>query len=166
MYSPAQITATPFLRDDVGVDASRGDVAALRHGDVEEAFVVSQIEVCFCTVFGDVDFSVLEGIHSTWVNVQVWIQFLHSDGEATGNEKLPQASGGQAFSEGRDDATGNDDVLACAFGVFAIQHENSRMLSVPPTGNTFFLRDFRLAWKSYAGHIPLVSSASRTTVLA
>ena len=43
LYGATEVAAAPFFGDDVGVDASGGDVSSLRHGDVEEAFVVSEI---------------------------------------------------------------------------------------------------------------------------
>ena len=56
----AEVLTAAFLRDDVGVDASRRDVVRLRQGAIEKTFVVSEIEIGFGTVIGDEHLTVLE----------------------------------------------------------------------------------------------------------
>jgi hypothetical protein len=45
LYRGAEILAPALLRDDVQVDASRGDVVRLRQRTVDEPLVVSEIEI-------------------------------------------------------------------------------------------------------------------------
>jgi hypothetical protein len=48
---------------------------------------MTEIEVCFRTVISDKDLSVLVRIHRTWVYVDVRVELLNRDGEATLTEQ-------------------------------------------------------------------------------
>src|SRR4030066_308701 len=52
LHGRPEIVATPFLLDDVRVDAAGGEIVALRHPGADEALVVAQIEVGLGAVFG------------------------------------------------------------------------------------------------------------------
>jgi hypothetical protein len=48
---------------------------------------MTEIEVCFRAVISDKDLSVLVRIHRTWVYVDVRVELLNRDGEATLTEQ-------------------------------------------------------------------------------
>ena len=77
-----------------------------------EAFVVAEVEVGFSAVVGDKDFAVLEGAHGAGVDVEVGVEFLHGDAEATAFKQTANRRGGDAFSERRDYAAGHKNVLS------------------------------------------------------
>ena len=76
----AQIVALTLLVDDVLVDAPGGHVIVLRGRDVEEALVVTEVEVGFGAVVGDVAFAVLIGVERPRVDVEIRVELL--DGHA------------------------------------------------------------------------------------
>ena len=64
----AQEVAVALSGDDSRVDLAGGDVVAARQVLVDEALVVSQVEIGFSAIVGDVTFAVLE--RETWCRGQ------------------------------------------------------------------------------------------------
>ena len=95
----AQVIAAPFPGDDVGIDASRGDVVALARGDAGKALVVSEIEVGLGAVVGDVDLAVLIGAHGARIDVDVGIQLAQAHLEPAPLEQSPEARRCQSLAE-------------------------------------------------------------------
>ena len=106
----AEVFAAAFLCDNGGVDLAGGHVSGLVEVFVQEALVVSDVEVGFSTVVGDKDFTVLEGVHRTGVNVQVGVELLHGHREATCAKKLTEGRGRQALTERRCNAAGHENL--------------------------------------------------------
>ena len=106
----AEVFAAAFLCDDGGVDLAGGHVSGLVEVFVQEALVVSDVEVGFSTVVGDKDFTVLEGVHRTGVDVQVGVELLHGHREATCAKKLTEGRGRQALTERRCNAAGHENL--------------------------------------------------------
>ena len=94
-----QVIAAPFPGDDVGIDASRGDVVALARGDAGEALVVSEIEVGLGAVVGDVDLAVLIGAHGARIDVDVGVQFAQAHLEPAPLEQSPKGRRCQSLAE-------------------------------------------------------------------
>ena len=59
LNGPAEIIATAFLRDNLRIDLPRCEVADPAQADVDEAFVVTQIKVCFGAVIKDIYLAML-----------------------------------------------------------------------------------------------------------
>ena len=74
LHRRAEIVPATFLRNDVAIDTSRGDVVALPGRHASEAFVVTEIEIGFRTVIGDVNLAVLIRAHRAWVDIQVRVE--------------------------------------------------------------------------------------------
>lgn len=62
--------------DNLLVNASGGQIVALRKMGVGEALVVTQIQIRFSAVVGYIDFAVLEGTHGAGIDVEIWIELL------------------------------------------------------------------------------------------
>ena len=75
----AQVVASPLLREDRIVDASRCHVVHAAEACGRESFVVAEVEIGFGSVLGDVDLAMLEGIHRPGIDVQVGIEFQEGD---------------------------------------------------------------------------------------
>ena len=75
----AQIVATTLLVYDRLVDASCGQRVGFSGLYACKAFVVTEVEVGFHAVNGDVAFSVLVGVECSRVDVDVRVKFLDSD---------------------------------------------------------------------------------------
>ena len=76
LYRLAEEIAAAFLVDDRLVNLACGDVVGLRGGYRGETLVVSQIEVGFGSVLGDVALAVFVGIERSRVHVDVRVEFL------------------------------------------------------------------------------------------
>ena len=88
----AEEFAAALLGDDRGIDLAGGDVAAGGEIAVEEALVVTEVQVGFCAVFGDEDLAVLEGVHGARIHVEVGIELLHSHFQTTRGEQAAERS--------------------------------------------------------------------------
>lgn len=75
----AEVFAATFLAKHALVDLTRREVVGLVHLRGDEAFVVTEVEVGFHAVNGDVAFSVLVGVECSRVDVNVRVKFLDSD---------------------------------------------------------------------------------------
>ncbi len=71
----AQIVAAPLLAQYCSVNLSTGNVAQFGEIDVDEAFIVTEVQVGLSAVIGDEDLAVLIGRHGAGVDVQIWVQF-------------------------------------------------------------------------------------------
>src|SRR5918996_253599 len=116
----AEVVAAPFLRDDALVDGAGGHVGGAPHVLVDEALVVAQVEIRFAAVLCYEDLSVLEGIHSAGIDVDVRVELLHHDPQTTGLEDPPQGRRRQPFPEARYHSTGHENVL---------RHQSSQLVS-------------------------------------
>ena len=59
LYRVAQIIAATFFLKDRPVNFTGRNVGVLPEVDVDEAFIVAEVEVRFCTVVGDENFTML-----------------------------------------------------------------------------------------------------------
>src|SRR5262249_47271489 len=78
---------------------------------VEEALVVTDVEVGLGAVLGHEHLAVLERAHRAGVDVDVRVELLDLDLQAALLEQPAERGGGDALAEGRDDAAGDEDVL-------------------------------------------------------
>ena len=72
---------------------------------------MADVEIGFRAVFGYIDLTVLERVHRAGIDVDVGVELLLEDLDATGAQQTTEGGGGQAFAEGRDDATGDENML-------------------------------------------------------
>ena len=98
LHGVAEILSAPLFRDDRRVDLAGGDVRRLAQVDVEESLVVPDVEVGLGTVVGDEDLAVLERVHRSGVDVQVWVELLHDHPEAPGRQEVAEAGGSEPLA--------------------------------------------------------------------
>ena len=106
-----EIVAATFLADDTFVDLPCREIVALGHLHIGEAFVVAEIEIRFCPVFGDENFTVLKRAHRARVNVDVGVELEIGDTDAAGGEDRGQRRGGDALPERGNDAASHENEL-------------------------------------------------------
>ncbi|GEA83029.1 hypothetical protein GCM10009774_28160 [Cellulomonas gelida] len=68
------------------------------------------VEVGLRTVVGHEDLAVLERVHRPRVDVQVGVELLHRDRQATGAKESAEAARRQALAERRGNSPGDEDV--------------------------------------------------------
>ncbi len=95
----SEIVAMTFAVDDGLVDAPCRDGVVAGCLYVGEPLVVSEVEVCLHTIYGDVALSVLIGVERAGVDVDVGVKLLDGDFEATCLEKFADAGRDDAFAE-------------------------------------------------------------------
>jgi hypothetical protein len=78
---------------------------------VDEALVVTEVEVRLAAIVGDEHFTVLERVHGARIDVDVRIQLLHRDPQATQLQQAPQGRRSEALAQGAGNASGHEDVL-------------------------------------------------------
>ncbi len=79
LHGFAEVVAASFAVKDVPIDFTGSEVREFIEVFVDEAFVVSEVEVGFCSVFGYEHFAVLVGRHSAGVHVDIGVEFLCGD---------------------------------------------------------------------------------------
>ncbi len=71
---------------------------------------MSDVEVGFGPVVGHEHLTVLERVHGARVDVQVRVELLHGDPQASEFEQAAQAGRGQSLAEARGDSPGDKEV--------------------------------------------------------
>ena len=59
--------------------------------DIEEALIVTDVEIGLGAIVGDEDLAVLERVHRSGIDVEVWVQLLHGDAEPASDQKVAEA---------------------------------------------------------------------------
>ena len=79
----AKVSASFFVKNRP-VNLTGCNIGILGQALINESFIVTKIQVCLSTVIRYKNFTVLDRVHGTWVNVNVWIKFLHGYFVSTG----------------------------------------------------------------------------------
>ena len=95
----AQVVAAALLGDDRLVDAAGGHVAELAQVLVDEALVVTEIEVGLGAVIGHEHFAVLVRRHGPRIDVDVGIELENGDREAPALEQAADACGRDSLAQ-------------------------------------------------------------------
>ena len=111
LHGRAEVLALALAADDRVVDAARGRVRGARRVLVDEALVVTEVEVGLGAVLGDEDLAVLVGRHRARVDVHVRVELLHADLEPARLEQRAERGGGDALAERGDHSARDEDVL-------------------------------------------------------
>ena len=104
----AEIIAAALLRDDVLVDAARGDVVGLGRGPAGEALVVTEIEIGLRAVIGHEHFAVLIRRHRSGIEVEIGVELAEADLVASGLQQGTQCRRSQTLAERRNHAAGDE----------------------------------------------------------
>ena len=83
LHALSKVFAGAFLAQHFLVDLAGGDVRLLAQIHVKETLIVADVEIGFGAVLGDIDFAMLERIHSARINVDVRIELLLQNLDAT-----------------------------------------------------------------------------------
>ena len=107
----AEVLPAPLLGDDLVVDLAGRHVGRPAQGDVQEALVVTDVQVGLGPVLGDEDLTVLERVHRPRVDVEIGVELLHRHAQAAGPQEMSEAGCREALAERRGDAPGHEDVF-------------------------------------------------------
>ena len=107
----AEVVTPTFLVDDRLPDLARADAGAAVQRVVQEPLVVPEVEVRLATVVGDEHLAVLERVHRARVDVDVRIELLQHDLEASGLQQAPEGRSRDALAQRGGDTPGHEDEL-------------------------------------------------------
>ena len=99
LHRRAEIVTVTLLVEYRPVDLAARDVRTLREVDINEAFVVTEIEIRLRAVIGDEHLAVLVGTHRARVDVDVGIKFLDRDLQPAVLEQTTERCRRNALSE-------------------------------------------------------------------
>ena len=111
LHRLTEVRAVTLLREHRLVDRAGRRVALAVQRDVDEALVVTEVEVRLAAVVGDEHLSVLEGVHRSRVDVDVGVELLQCDSQAPALEQSSEGRGCEALAQARRHSAGHEDVL-------------------------------------------------------
>ena len=103
---------SPFLSFSRTFENTLPEVGVLVKILVDKSFVVSEVEVGFRSVFGNVNFPVLNGVHCAGVYVHIGVELLRRDFIPSQFQKSAERRGDYSFSESRNDSARNEYVFS------------------------------------------------------
>ncbi len=109
LHGRAEIVATALFTDHFFVNAAGGDRILAGQMGVDEALVVTQVEIGLGAVVGDVDLAVLERAHRARIDIDVGVELHHRYPQAAGFENGGEGGSGNAFAERRHHPTGHEN---------------------------------------------------------
>ena len=109
LHGLAQVVASALLGEDARVHGAGREVGTAMEVLVEEALVVTEVEIGFGAVVEHEDLTVLERVHRAGVHVDVRVQLLDEDLLATGFEEAAEGGGGDALAESGGDSARDED---------------------------------------------------------
>lgn len=111
LHGFTQVFTLPLLGDNVIVDAAGGNIIRLGGGDVEEAFVMTKIEVGFGSVIGHVALPMFVGVQGSGVYINIGIKLLDGYRKPPGLKEFTQGGRDNAFSQGGGNTSGYKNVF-------------------------------------------------------
>ena len=133
LHRPTQVVATSLLGDHLRIDLAGGDVAGLAQVGIDEALVVTEVEVGLGAIVGDEHFPMLVGGHRARIDVDIGIELLEGDAQAAGLQDGPYGRRRDPLSDRGNHATGYEDVL---------RHRDSILRRV----GVVHQRDYQVRW--------------------
>ena len=107
LHGFAFVITGSFLSDDIRIDAPARNRRVLGQFLIDEALIVTQIQIRFATVAGNKHLTVLVGAHCTRIHIEIRIKLLHKYRIAVILEQSTHAACADAFADTGNDATGN-----------------------------------------------------------
>ena len=122
----SQVLTAPLGGDDSRVDRAGGGVGVPRQVLVDEPLVVAEVQVGLAAVVGNEDLAVLERVHRARIDVDVRIQLLDHDPEATLLEEPSEGCCGEALTERTRHATRHEDVFRHGASIYPGRADRAR----------------------------------------
>ena len=82
LHGTAAVIATALALQYAPVNLSSGNIGIAGEAFIDKALIVTKIKISLSAVIGDKHLSVLNRVHSSWVNVDIRVEFLHGNGVA------------------------------------------------------------------------------------
>ena len=82
LYGTAAVIATALALQYAPVNLSSGNIGIAGEAFIDKTLIVTKIKISLGTIIGDKHLSVLNRVHSSRVNVDIRVKFLHGNGVA------------------------------------------------------------------------------------
>ena len=99
LHGAAQVVAFTFLLQNALIDLAARQVVVPRKDAVSEALVMAKIEIRLRTVVQDINFTMLERIHRSRIDIEIGIEFLEDNAQTTQLKQRAERSRGQALAQ-------------------------------------------------------------------
>ena len=83
LYGFAQIFTSSFLLKNIPVNLAGCQIGILIQIFIDESFIVTQVQICFCTIVCYENFTMLVRGHGTRIHIDIRIKFLRNDLESS-----------------------------------------------------------------------------------
>ena len=111
LHGRAEVLALPLLAQHAVPDGAGRVIRGAREVLVDEALVVADVEIGLGAVLGHEHLAVLERAHRPRVDVDVRVELLNLHLEAARLQQSPERRRGDALTERRDDAAGDEHIF-------------------------------------------------------
>ena len=111
LHGLTQVLSTPFLVQHIPVHLSRGKIRPAVEVFINEALIVSQIQIGLRAVLRHIDLTMLVGAHGSWIHIDVGVQLLCRDLQPSGLQQPAEGRRRDAFSESGYHAAGYKNIL-------------------------------------------------------
>ena len=120
LHGGAKVFAPALLIQHIPVHLAGGEVGVFVQILINEALIVSQVQIGLGAVFGDIDLSVLIRAHGAGVHVDIGVQLLCRDLQSPGLQQPAQRRGSNALAKTGHHAAGNENILChvCSLRIF------------------------------------------------
>ena len=105
-----QVIAVAFARDHLGVHLPGGHIAFAVEANINEAFIMPQVQVGLRAIIQNIHLAVLVGRHGTGIDIDIRVEFLDGDLQPALLQELPDGCGGDAFADRTDHPAGKIDI--------------------------------------------------------
>ena len=109
LHGTTEKVALALLGDETLVYRALRDVGIVREVLVDEALIMTKVEIALEAIVSDEDLAVLEGTHRAGIDIEIGIHLLHGDLVATGFEQCAERGRRDALAQRRDDSTSYED---------------------------------------------------------
>ena len=105
-----KVVAVALLIDHTLIDTSRGDVVLSRGADIEEALIVTQVQIRFVTILCHIALAMLVRIERARVDVYIRVKLLYRNLVPTSLKQFAKAGGYNTLTKRGDHASCHKDV--------------------------------------------------------
>ncbi len=83
LHGFAEIIAAPLFQDHRLINLAASEVVVPRKDAVSKALVMAEVEIGLCAVIQHVNFAMLEWVHCSRIDIQIWVELLENNAQAS-----------------------------------------------------------------------------------
>ena len=99
LHGATEVITATLLGDHRRIDLAGRDIARLAQRDIDEALVMTEVEIGLSAVVGDEHLAVLIRRHGARIHVEIGVELLHPDVEPARLEDRADRCGGDSLAK-------------------------------------------------------------------